>query len=82
MMLFHKLFDTADNYLKKCKWTDMALLKLCLCSVGIIIGMGIPKEKKKTVRIAAGAVFAAAYLPLMAKFLPFLIDEFKAKDSL
>lgn len=77
MMLFYKLFDAADNYLKECKWTDMALLKFCLCSVGIIIGMSIPKGKKNTVRIAAGAVFAVTYLPLMAKFLPFLIDEFK-----
>lgn len=78
MIIFNKLFDASDKYLEKCKWMDIALLKFCLCAIGILIGMRIPKDKRNAARVTAGIVFTAAYVPLMAKFLPFLIDEFKS----
>lgn len=77
MMVLEKLFAAADKYLKKCKWTDIALLKFCVCSIGIFIGMSLPKKKKNTARILSSIVFTATYVPLMTKFLPFLIEEFE-----
>lgn len=80
MRFSNRLLMASDKYLKKCKWTDIALLKFCLCAIGIVIGLGIAKENRKCVRTAAILVFMATYIPLMSKFLPILIDEFTDLD--
>lgn len=64
-----KLFKCADAYLKECTWKDLALVKFCLCAVGLLIGLSIPKDKKKYPLIAASIVFVVTYVPLMTKFL-------------
>ena len=61
------LFAIADEYLRQSDWRDLALIKFCLFSIGLIVGMQVPKEKRKVVCAAAAAVFLAAYIPLMAK---------------
>ena len=68
-----KLRSAADAYIAKMNWKDMALVKLCLCAVGILLGLAAPKKARKWVALGAGLVFVATYLPLMLKFLPHLI---------
>ncbi len=63
-----KLFGYADEYIRKSDWKDMALVKFCLMSIGLMIGMFVPKEKRKLVLPIAGAVFVLTYVPLMSKF--------------
>ena len=60
-----KLFAAADRFLDICTWKDM----------GILIGIALPARKKRPAAWAASLVFVAAYIPLMAKFLPFLIGD-------
>ncbi|MCI8598293.1 MAG: permease of phosphate ABC transporter [Lachnospiraceae bacterium] len=69
------LFCYADKYLQKSNWKDMAMLKFCLFSIGILIGMRIPEKGKKKVGIAALLVFLITYIPLMAKFIGIVITE-------
>jgi len=64
-----KLINSANEFIKQCQWTDIALLKFCLCALGIMIGLGVSKNKKKPVFITAFAVFIITYIPLMAKYL-------------
>lgn len=64
-----KLLACANQYVKESDWKDLALLKFCLCAVGIMIGLSIPKEKKKFPFLAAGSVFVVTYIPLMMKFV-------------
>lgn len=75
-----KLFECADQYLKKCDWKDLALIKFCLCAIGIMVGLCVPKEKKKYPFIAAGIVFVATYIPLMIKFGKIAVDTFTGKE--
>lgn len=70
-----RLTDAADRYLRACDWRDMAALKLCLCALGVLLGLAVPGRKKRPAAWAAALVFAAAYVPLMAKFLPYLLKE-------
>ncbi len=63
-----KLFGYADRYLEKSDWKDLAMIKFCLFSMGVLAGMCIPEKKQKTAAWIAAAVFAATYIPLMAKF--------------
>ena len=68
-----KLFSAADSYIAKMNWKDMALVKLCLCAVGVLLGLAAPKRVRKWAALGAVAVFVATYIPIMLKFLPHLI---------
>lgn len=70
-----KLFDAADRFLKICTWRDMALLKFCVCALGVLIGLAMPGRKKRTAAWVASLIFVAAYVPLMSRFLPFLLGD-------
>ena len=69
------LLTAAQRYLKRCKWWDIALLKVCLCALGTLIGLAVPARRKRVAAWVASAVFVAAYVPLMARFLPDLLGE-------
>jgi TRAP-type C4-dicarboxylate transport system permease large subunit len=66
------LFGAGKRYMRTMDLSDMALLKLCLISSGILFGLMIPTEAKKRSALAAGFVFVVTYLPLMHKFFPAL----------
>ena len=63
-----KLFEAANRYIETSDWKIIAVLKFCLISLGMMIGMQIRPEHRKPVFIGALSVFIAAYLPLMYKF--------------
>ena len=42
-----KLFSAADRYLRVCDWRDIAVLKFCLCALGVLMGLAVPTRKKK-----------------------------------
>ena len=44
------------------------MLKFCLISLGMMIGMGIREKDRKPVFLGAASVFTATYIPLMVKF--------------
>lgn len=72
-----RLFEYADRYIKESDWKDIALLKLCLCAIGVLMGMSIAPKYKKKVMAAAAVVFGLTYVPLMKKFIGIIIDENK-----
>ena len=63
-----KLFDTANRYIKTSDWKIIAILKFCLISLGVMVGMQIKPEHKKPVLLGAAAIFLVTYIPLMARF--------------
>ena len=71
----NRLTDAAERYLKDCTWKDISILKICLIALGVLLGIAVPARKKKATAWAASLVFLAAYVPLMAKFLPYLLGE-------
>lgn len=71
----NKLFDKANRYLKECDWKDIALLKFCLFSIGVLTGTHIACKNKKTANIIAGIVFIVTYITQMIKFVPILLDK-------
>ncbi len=68
-----KLFDYATEYAKQSTWKDFALIKFCLCAIGIIIGVLLPKTVTKPALIIAGVVFIITYIPLMVKFIKVIV---------
>lgn len=63
-----QVLELADNYIKSCSWKELALIKFCMCSVGMLIGMSVCKKHKKAVGVVAAVVFIATYIPLMIGF--------------
>ena len=72
-----KIFQYANGYLQECDWKNIGLVKLCLCAVGVMIGLGIPEKQKKPVFCAAAGVFFSTYIPLMIRFVRSAIRQKK-----
>ena len=77
-----RLFHYADKYLEKSNWKDLAMVKFCLFSMGIMVGMQLPKEKKKYAWIGAVAIFVLTYVILMAKFLGIVMENCESTADL
>ena len=72
-----RLFDYADRYLQKSDWKDLAVIKFCLFSMGVLAGTYIPQKKKACVRIIAMVVFVVTYVPLMVKLSKIVVNRNK-----
>ena len=70
-----RIFASADEFVRQSGWKDLAVLKFCLLSLGLLAGMQIAERCKKGVRIAASIVFTLTYIPLMVKYLKILIGK-------
>lgn len=70
-----KIFENANEYVRKSDWKDLSVLKFCLMALGVIIGVCIPKEHKKRALITAGTVFAAACIPQLIKFFRIVAEK-------
>ncbi|WP_037372924.1 hypothetical protein [Anaerovorax odorimutans] len=75
------LFDYTDRYMKKATWKDMALLKICLTSMGVVIGTSVSNKSKKPVKQGAKILFAATYIPLMIKAVSVLFERESETDN-
>lgn len=75
----NKLLRCTDQYVKESTWKDLALIKLCLGSAGLLVGMATPKKAKKHMAFGAMIVFVATYVPLMLKFLGILLEDKKMR---
>ncbi len=71
----NKLFYYADKYIEESDWKDLAMIKFCLFSMGILAGIQIPKRSRQQAGWIAGAVFVATYIPLMAKFFSVISEK-------
>jgi len=72
-----RIFASANEFVKESDWKDLAVLKFCLLSLGLLAGMQIAECGKKVARIAASVVFVLTYIPLMAKYLSILMETGK-----
>ena len=52
---------------------DVAALKMCLLSLGVLLGLAVPRRKKPAFALFSTLVFIGTYFPLMVKFLVSLV---------
>lgn len=69
------LLSRADDFAAHSTWRDFALVKFCLCALGLLIGLSLPRRARKLSGLLAGLVFAGTWLALMGRFLPWLLRE-------
>ena len=65
----HNLFKLADSYVEKSDWKDLAMIKICLCGMGMVIGSSLSPKYKREVMTAGATMFVLSYVPLMGKFI-------------
>ena len=70
-----KLIELGNLMAKNSTWKDFALVKLCLCAMGIIIGVLLPDQAKQITHIIAILIFVATYIPLMCRFFQIVRKE-------
>ena len=75
-----RLLELGNQYVRESDWKDLALVKFCLCAVGIMIGIQIPTKHKKVVVAGALGVFVVTYIPLMTKL--FMIAVRRREDAM
>lgn len=67
--MFKQWCDAGRLYMKEMDLEDMAALKCCLLSAGVLFGIGMPLKWKKPATVVGSLLFVGTYLPLMTKFL-------------
>ena len=67
--------DLGNRYAKNSDWTDFALTKFCLFSMGILAGIKVDEKYKKKVGFVAIFVFIVTYIPLMLKMLKMATEK-------
>lgn len=72
-----RLIVGTQKYVDKMNLLDLTLLKFCLGSMGILLGMAVPRRCKKKVAGCTSIIFALTYVPLMAKFFSIVSEETK-----
>ncbi len=69
------LLNLGNIYAENSTWKDFALLKFCLFSMGLAAGTAVKKEHRKAVLAGSAVVFAASYIPLMAKLFRIVSEK-------
>lgn len=70
-----RLIQYGNAYAKQSDWRDFALVKFCLCAMGVMMGCAVSPKHKKWVVGGSLVVFLATYIPLMGKFLHIIGQE-------
>lgn len=71
----NKLFGYTNAYVERSDWKDFALVKLCLCAAGIIIGCLSPERYKKPVIAVSSMVFISTYALLIGKLIKVIGED-------
>lgn len=72
--MMKKCLGLAEEYIKGMSIWDMAFLKICLYTAGLLMGMAVPKKHGREVAFVATGTFVVTYLMVMLPFLK-LIEE-------
>ena len=64
-----KLLAFGNRYARQSTWKDFALTKLCLFSMGLIVGTLVSERCKGPVIAAAAFAFAVTYTILIVKMI-------------
>lgn len=71
-----RLITIANQYVKESDWKLITMLKMCLLSLGVMIGISLPRKHKNMVFAICVPVFFVTYVPMLVKLIK-LIKEVK-----
>lgn len=79
-----KFFGMINDYVLECDWKDLTLIKICVCSFGVMLGLRLPREKRKPATVISGIMFLISGMLLAVRLLgecPFCKEESEQKEE-
>ncbi len=73
--MMKKLFDFGNRYARQSTWKDFALTKLCLFSLGLLVGIWIAEDYRKIAIGIAACVFIVTYILLIIQMVRVARDK-------
>lgn len=73
-----QLMELGNDYIKQMDVTDVSILKICLITLGAVIGLSLPKQKKSALYAVLIPIFFITYVLAMIKFLTYLKERREA----
>ena len=73
--MMKKLFDFGNRYARQSTWKDFALTKLCLFSLGLLVGIWIVEDYRKIAIGIAACVFIVTYILLIIQMVRVARDK-------
>ena len=70
-----KIFDAANRYCRQSTWKTLAALKVCLLSLGVMVGLLLPDACRVPVCIVCTAVYVATCVPFVARYVRILMNR-------
>lgn len=64
-----QLIAAGNLFLKKMDLTDLALVKLCTGSLGVLLGLRAARKHRKGTGFVAGVMFLLTLLPILARWV-------------
>ncbi|MFI3174297.1 MAG: hypothetical protein R3Y53_03730 [Bacillota bacterium] len=64
-----KMKSFLDEFMIEVKWQDIAMVKICMVSFGVLLGASIPKKTRKFARGLGGLMFLASAVLIFLKIL-------------
>lgn len=61
------------EFVKRSSFEELALIKLCVCAAGMLLGAAAPKKAKKPLVFCSLVAFVASAVPLVTRFFDFVI---------
>ena len=71
----NKLIHATNEYKSHMTLVDIGLLKLCLMSLGVLLGIAVPKGHKKKAAAGASIAFAFTYARLMTNYVTIVLKQ-------
>ena len=59
---------------------NTVIMKLCLCLTGVLVGLGVRKDKKRLAAAVAAAAIFIGYMSVLRKFLNLYKEEKEDED--
>lgn len=69
MCVVKKWLEAGRRMVRALELRDVAALKLCMLSLGVLLGLAVPARRRRFPALLAAATFAGTYVPLMWKCL-------------
>lgn len=60
-----KLPDWANDCIRRWDWKNVALLKFCMLSLGVLVGLALPNRGRRLVKQICAEVFLLTWATLM-----------------
>lgn len=70
-----KLAAFLNDYVLECDWKDMALIKTCVCAFGVMLGLTVKGNRKKSVMVISSLIFLITACLTAVRFVLELPEE-------